>query len=161
MLSGSLALNFYAQPRMTRDIDIVIELSYDRILDFMKLFSSDEYYIEEGSIKRAIQHERMFNIIHNTYLVKVDFIIRKNSPYAHMAFSRRCRVVSNNIPLWIISKEDLLIAKLIWIKLSSSELQTRDVRNLMSSVIDLDKQYFDHWVNELELTQVYKKVMDS
>ena len=26
MVSGSLALGYYAQPRMTRDIDIVVEL---------------------------------------------------------------------------------------------------------------------------------------
>lgn len=27
MLTGSMALNYYAQPRMTRDIDFVVELS--------------------------------------------------------------------------------------------------------------------------------------
>jgi len=26
MLTGSMAMNYYAQPRMTRDIDIVVEL---------------------------------------------------------------------------------------------------------------------------------------
>jgi hypothetical protein len=27
MLTGSMAMNYYAQPRMTRDIDIVVELT--------------------------------------------------------------------------------------------------------------------------------------
>jgi hypothetical protein len=27
MLSGSMAMNYYAQPRMTRDLDLVVELS--------------------------------------------------------------------------------------------------------------------------------------
>jgi hypothetical protein len=26
MLTGSMAMNYYAQPRMTRDIDLVVEL---------------------------------------------------------------------------------------------------------------------------------------
>ena len=34
MVSGSIALNIYGIPRMTRDIDIVIELSENRIDEF-------------------------------------------------------------------------------------------------------------------------------
>ena len=30
MLTGSMAMNYYAQPRMTRDIDLVIELATEQ-----------------------------------------------------------------------------------------------------------------------------------
>ncbi len=37
MVSGSTALGFYGRPRMTRDIDLVIELRLDQVkpLDFL------------------------------------------------------------------------------------------------------------------------------
>jgi hypothetical protein len=38
MVSGSIALNIYTIPRMTRDIDIVIELSENKIDEFTSLF---------------------------------------------------------------------------------------------------------------------------
>ena len=41
MISGSMAVSYYAQPRLTRDVDIVIELS-DRDSDRLAgLFSAD------------------------------------------------------------------------------------------------------------------------
>lgn len=42
MVSGSLALNIYATPRMTRDIDIVIELAeqmWKNLCKFLKITS--------------------------------------------------------------------------------------------------------------------------
>ncbi len=43
MISGSIALNIYTIPRMTRDIDIVIELSENRVNEFTSLFP-DSYF---------------------------------------------------------------------------------------------------------------------
>lgn len=46
MLTGSMAMNYYAQPRMTRDIDIVIALASaeaERIFDAFR----PDYYVSE------------------------------------------------------------------------------------------------------------------
>ena len=43
MITGSVALSFYAQPRMTRDIDLVIECEPDdapRIVDLFRIVTS-------------------------------------------------------------------------------------------------------------------------
>ncbi len=41
MLTGSLALNVYAVPCMTRDIDIVISLKESEIHTYLELFPED------------------------------------------------------------------------------------------------------------------------
>lgn len=51
MLSGSVASSFYAQPRMTRDIDIVIELAAEQILKVIEVFSKD-FDIRSNDFKR-------------------------------------------------------------------------------------------------------------
>jgi len=43
MVSGSIAANYYTVPRMTRDIDIVIELEQSDIDRFVGLFQGDFY----------------------------------------------------------------------------------------------------------------------
>ena len=39
---------------------------------------------------------------------------------------------------WIVSREDLVLSKLVWAKDSKSEMRLRDVRNLLSADYDMD-----------------------
>jgi len=43
MVTGSTAANFYSVPRMTRDIDIVVELSEQDVGKFILGFEKDHY----------------------------------------------------------------------------------------------------------------------
>jgi hypothetical protein len=43
MITGSIAANFYTVPRMTRDIDIVVELVEPDTGRFIPLFQNDYY----------------------------------------------------------------------------------------------------------------------
>ena len=88
MISGSTAMNFYARPRMTRDIDIVVELlaaSAGRLVDAL----SGDFYVDDEIVEEAVAGRSMFNVIHNDSMVKIDFIVRKDEPYRETEF--RCR----------------------------------------------------------------------
>lgn len=121
MLSGSFAMGYYARPRMTRDIDIIIEVNSAMSKILYELFCN-EYYVSKDAIDEAIKHQFMFNIIHNEAVVKVDFIICKNTPYRKVEFERRKKITFNDFSTYIVSIEDLIISKLIWMKDSDSEL---------------------------------------
>jgi hypothetical protein len=157
MLTGSFAANFYAVPRMTRDIDIVIQIFKP---DVNKLFQSfkDDFYIDSESIADAIKHQGMFNIIHNECVFKVDFIVRKDSLYRNAEFQRKRRVQLDDTEIWIVSPEDLIISKLYWAKDSLSEMQINDVKNILRSLNNLDKEYMNSWIETLQLGHVYEKV---
>ena len=43
MLTGSVAMAYYATPRMTRDLDIVIALQPERVASLVAAFSEDFY----------------------------------------------------------------------------------------------------------------------
>ena len=90
MISGSIALNIYSIPRMTRDIDIVVELTENRIDEFTNLFPNSYFNIE--TIKNEIKRQGIFNIIDHHTGFKIDFIIRKNTEYFNLAFNRRQRI---------------------------------------------------------------------
>ena len=156
MVSGSMAANYYTVPRMTRDIDIVIELSRTDIDKFVGLFQ-DDFYIDKETIKKQVRRQGIFNLIHNQFIIKVDFIVKKSSEYQQMAFARKKEVLITNSPMWFISPEDLVISKLSWAKDTLSETQLKDVRNLMETVNNLDLKYIDKWISQLSLQQIYKK----
>src|SRR5947199_7296215 len=80
MLTGSMAMNYYAQPRMTRDIDVVIAIGMkdaDRVVALVR----PDYYVSEENIQEALTQESIFNLIHQESVIKVDCIIRKSTPY--------------------------------------------------------------------------------
>jgi hypothetical protein len=94
MVSGSMAMNYYAQPRMTRDVDIVIELGAADVERVAALFIPD-FLCEVEAVRDAVRRRGMFNIIHGESVVKVDFIVRKDVPFRVEEFDptpvRGCR----------------------------------------------------------------------
>jgi hypothetical protein len=148
MLTGSMAMNYYAQPRMTRDIDVVVAIGAQDVESILRLFGAD-YYVSGESVRDSVARESMFNLIHLESVIKVDCIVRKNSEYRRTEFERRQQITILDFTTWIVSKEDLIISKLFWAKDSHSELQLRDVRNLLAT--DFDSPYLQRWTGELGL----------
>jgi hypothetical protein len=155
MLTGSMALNHYAQPRMTRDIDIVLAFYLKDLETLPRLFGDDFYYSEEAA-RQAILHQSSFNVIHNESLIKIDFMIRKREEYRQVEFERRQRIQVTGRSLWIVSKEDLILSKLDWARQSQSERQLSDVENLLATGVDQD--YLQSWSQKLNLTDMLTRV---
>lgn len=156
MLTGSMAMNYYAQPRMTRDIDVVIAIAPDDVHRVAALFQPD-YYVSEESIRESIVRESIFNLIHQDSVIKVDCIIRKRSEYRRVEFERRHRISILDFSTFIVSKEDLIISKLFWAKDSRSEIQLGDVKNLLAT--GYDAAYLQDWTRELGLDNLVKECL--
>lgn len=155
MLTGSMAMNYYAQPRMTRDIDIVVALRAADTERVVQLFTPD-YYVSREAVDSSIAHQSLFNLIHQESVIKVDCIVRKQSEYRLTEFKRRQRIKIENFETWIVSKEDLILSKLFWAKDSRSESQLRDVKNLFSA--GCDRAYIEQWTKELGLSNLWEEV---
>lgn len=56
ILSDSIAMNLYAIPRMTRDIDIVIKLKSEELDAVHTMFENDSY-VDKEIIKEAISSQ--------------------------------------------------------------------------------------------------------
>lgn len=157
MLSGSVAGNFFGHPRMTRDIDIVIEIGENDTEALMEIFEAD-FYIDKEMISQAIKRHSMFNIIHLEEVVKIDFIVRKETPYRITEFSRRQRKEYEDFSFWIVALEDLIISKLIWAKESDSETQIRDVTGLVHTAGNLDWEYLNYWAESLGVKELLENI---
>jgi predicted nucleotidyltransferase len=156
MLTGSFALAYYATPRMTRDLDIVVAINERDVNALVAAFESD-FYIDADAARRAVLLERMFNLIHLESGVKVDLIVRKSSDFRQVEFERRKPVAIAGIETWIVSCEDLILSKLVWARDSNSELQRRDIRQLLAGAIDLD--YIRKWAQHLGVTTLLNELM--
>ena len=98
----------------------------------------------------------MFNLIHQESVIKVDCIVRKQTEYRLAEFERRQRIKIADFETWIVSKEDLILSKMFWAKDSHSELQLRDVRNLIET--GCNREYIERWTAELGLSRLWEEI---
>ncbi|MBC7552835.1 MAG: hypothetical protein H7257_02525 [Taibaiella sp.] len=149
MVSGSIAMSMYILPRATRDIDIVVHLEPKDIEPFIAYFKKG-YYCNEDTVHEEVRRNGMFNIIDHSSGFKADFVILKNEPFRQMEFSRRKMVEIWNEPVYVVTPEDLLLSKLIWIQQMQSAVQMDDIKNVVQ-IESLDWDYIRHWIKFLQL----------
>jgi hypothetical protein len=156
MLTGSGAMDFHTVGRSTKDLDIVIELKESEVEVFLAEFNN--HYHHRPSIIEEIRRKGMFNIIDFESGFKIDFILRKETPYALIAFSRRKSYPEAlGLPIWVIAVEDLVIAKLMWIQQLYSDRQMNDIQQLMQNP-NIDYSYLKHWLTDLKLNTFDLKI---
>lgn len=160
MLSGSMAMVSYAMMRMTNDIDIVIEAKSEDAEKIIKEFEPD-YYVPQNRVKDAISRKNMFNLLHQTKIVKIDCVLRKDDEFQKLAFSNRRKIRFTDFDIWTISRDDLILSKLNWAKKSRSEMQMRDVANIIRN--GYDKEYVELWAEKLgvkDLLEECRKLLE-
>lgn len=156
MLTGSVAMNYYSQPRMTRDIDLVVSLNEAQTEEFFRLFER-AYYFDRQIVAHAISRHGMFNLIHNDAVIKVDCVVLKTDAYRQEEFARRKQINLGDFETWIVSREDLVLSKLFWARDSKSEMQLRDVRNLLST--DCDMEYIRSRAKRLNVDELLEELL--
>lgn len=154
MLTGSMAMICYAMMRMTNDIDIIIEIKSKDAEKFIKEFETD-YYVSPNRVRDSISRKSMFNILHSQKIVKVDCVVRKDDEFQKLAFSNRKKIQFTDFDVWTISREDLILSKMNWAKISKSEMQMRDVASILRN--GYDKEYVDFWAEKLGTQDLLKE----
>ncbi len=157
MLTGSLASTFHGEPRSTRDIDVVIDptpAALDRLLDRLH---NDGLYVDGDAARAALRERGQFNAIAGD--AKVDFIVRKDRPFAKAEFERRRRVQLPGIEGEMVTVEDLILAKLAWAKETDSERQRRDVSGMIGAAgSTLDRVYVAAWAERLGVAEDWRRL---
>jgi hypothetical protein len=154
MIGGSFASTIHGTARATQDIDVIIEPpnaeAFDRLLSG---FTTDRYYLDQDTARRAFRLGGMFNVIDQGTGWKIDFILRKDRAFSESEFARRTPAQIRNVPVFIATAEDTIIAKLEWSKQSGgSSRQRRDVSGIVTVVAaGLDQEYLQHWIAEIGL----------
>jgi len=148
MLTGSFAMAYYGRPRMTRDLDLVVAMKEGDVGPVVSALAGD-FYIDGETVRSAVISQRLFNLMHLGTGIKVDLIVRKDQEYRQVEFERRRQVRLGDVMTWIVSREDLILSKLLWARDSGSELQRRDVKALLDP--SMDRVYLEHWASRLEI----------
>jgi hypothetical protein len=160
LITGSVASMAYGEPRLTNDIDIVAEIHETQVAGLMGAFPHDEFYISEEMIRQSIQQHGQFNIIHPASGLKVDIMIKEDTPFDHSRFERMRRMFpAESYQANFASPEDVIIKKMQSYQAGGSEKHLRDITGILKiSGEEIDRSYISEWARRLKLTEIWDSV---
>jgi len=133
MVVGGFAAILYGEPRLTIDVDIVLDMKWNHIGPFVAAFPIPDYYVSEEDIQDSLQRCYPFNVIQPTTGAKVDLVPLPRDPFTRAAFQRRQRLEYDEAghSATFITPEDIIVAKLIAHRETESDKHLRDARGVL------------------------------
>jgi len=146
-LSGSLASNFYAVARSTKDADFIVETdaaSLARLFDSLR----DQFDTDRQLSFEMVTHTTRYILDHRATAFKIELFLLSDDPFDRSRFARRRLDEYEGVPVWVLSPEDVVVQKLRWLKLSRNPKHREDVRRVFAFSGDgLDMPYVSHWAD--------------
>ncbi len=160
-VTGAMASNYWGIPRTTHDLDFVVQLSAESIPNLLLEFR-DDFYLDERAIRAALAPPYQFNAIDNRSAFKIDFWTLRPEPFEMLMFQRRVQVTFFREQTWIASAEDIILQKLRWDSLTSSQQQIVDAAGIVAIQSEsLDRDYLKKWARELGVSEKLNKLLSG
>lgn len=122
----------------------LIAVSREGIEELLRRLEDEGFYVSRDAVREALRRRSSFNAIDPASGWKVDWILRKDRPFSREEFERRRRVELLGMELFMVTAEDLIVAKLEWAKKGASDLQLRDaLAILLRGGGELDRGYIE------------------
>lgn len=158
---GSLASSAHGMIRTTMDVDLIADLRQEHVSMFVDLLKGS-FFIDDEMIRSAIEHHRSFNIIHLESMFKVDIFTPTRREFDQNQLSRRqeTKLGEEQIRLFILSPEDIVLAKLEWYRLGGevSDQQWRDILGVLLIKQDqLDHHYMQEMADQMNTTDLLER----
>jgi len=164
LITGGMAVFVWGRPRFTADIDLVVELSVDKLAELehaLKLLDKAGY-VDGEAMRDALVRHGEFNFIDGITGMKVDFWVSSGDPFDRSRLKRRVSKKIIGHQVYFSSPEDLILSKLRWWRDTGSSRHKEDIVSIISISGDgLDRGYLDKWAEKLGhkdlLDEAFKK----
>ena len=162
MITGSVATIAYAQPRLTNDIDLILEISQAQVNQLCATFPEDLFYLPPSDVMKAecARTQRgHLNIIHLDSMLKADVYLCGNDPLHHWALARPVRIQLAELTVSFAPPEYVMLRKMEFFQEGGSEKHLRDIANIIeTSGAMINFTFLQEQINQLSLQAVWQLV---
>lgn len=157
-LTGGLTSVIYGEPRLTQDIDIVVDnlALADQLDSFLAYLGQSDFIFDVASLRRAVAQHSMFQILDNVEALKLDIYPRELIA-GELTRSSLVEVFAG-VQLPVCSRADAAAAKLIWIS-KGSHKSRRDLRQIYRTSSGGDCQRIRDLAQQLALESLLDEVL--
>jgi hypothetical protein len=162
VIGGSVAAMFYGEPRLTRDVDVVVFLNEPSIRRLLEIFPASEFYLpplEVITAEAARESRGQFNIIHAETTFKADIYPTGRDEFNAWAFRNKRPVDYEGETLVLAPPEYVIIRKLEYFREGGSDKHLRDIRGMLNISGDqINQADLQDWIQQRGVTAEWQKV---
>lgn len=163
MVTGGLAAIIYGEPRLTNDVDVVLQLSPADAERLAAAFPTARYYVpplETIRSEAARASHGHFNLVDLETALRADVYCLGEDPLGTWAMARRRAVPVGDITVWVAPLEYVIVLKLRYYREAGAERHLRDIATMRRISEELiDQQALDDWIRRLGLASEWRKAL--
>ncbi len=157
-LTGGITSVAYGEPRMTQDLDLVLDR--DRVLivegEFLDALSGQGFHFSEETARQAIESRQMFQLLDVDRVIKLDLYVRCLIP-GELDRSVRTELFPG-VVLPIVARSDAALSKLVWIR-HGSHRSRRDLRRILTEATPEELTTVRRTADEMNLVELLDEVL--
>jgi hypothetical protein len=162
VVTGSIASIIYGNPRLTHDIDLVVNIEKAKAKTFLDCFEPTKFYIppiEIFQIERAREAHGHVNIIHLESGFKADIYFSGSSEFQLWALTNYLENDFYELKLRIAPIEYVIIQKMLFYKEAHMQKHIIDINGMLEESQDLiDFSTLKKYIKKFSLEDVWKEI---
>ena len=159
-VTGSVASITYGEPRMTHDIDIVLEVAIDRAEEFIDLFPSEEFYrppVEVLKTEILRSSRGHCNIIHLETGFKADIYFPGTNPFQNWAIANARTFNFHDSRISVAPPEYVIVKKLEFYKEGLEQKHIKDIKAIVLNSKELiDFTLLEKYISQFGLQEEWE-----
>ena len=135
MVTGAAASIVYGEPRLTNDIDVVMDLATAEVESFINTFPLEKFYCPPSEVilvEIARSQRGHFNLIHHETGFKADIYTLGRDKLNHWGLDNRKLIKIGGDELWLAPVEYVILRKLEYYREGQSEKHLRDIAGILT-----------------------------
>ena len=164
MITGAVASIIYGEPRLTNDIDLVINMKSGNVEAFADTFPIEDFYCPPPEVIRleiGRSQRGHFNLIHHKTGFKADIYSAGRDELHHWGLKNRKPVDVEGEKFWLAPVEYVILRKLEYYREGKSEKHLRDISCILAfSADDIDFSMLEAQINKRALEKEWNVAKD-
>jgi hypothetical protein len=161
MVVGSFAVNLYAIPRSTQDIDLVVNLK-GRSLNELTRHLPESFTMDPQVTIEPVSSNPRTDLYVYDIPYRVELFDLGPDPFEQERFKRRVHLDFEQFSAWVATPEDVVVAKIRWFQEGQRGKHYEDARNMIAVQGDsLDWGYIESWCEQHGTLEALDGVRES
>ncbi len=165
LVTGSVASIVYGEPRLTNDIDLILNLFDNQVDALIEAFPSDLFYcppreVIKVELRRSLRGH--INLIHHETGFKADIYFVENDEFITWAFKHRQIFTLFNSTISLAPPEYVIVKKLEFYKEGNAQKHLTDINGmLLNSKNIIDFEFLNKIIIVKGLNDLWRSVYDK
>lgn len=157
-LTGGLTGTAYGEPRMTQDIDLVVDPDQTaRVIEgFLMSLAESDFLFEESAVRQAVREGGMFQLLDKHEALKLDIYPRELIE-GELNRSELLEIFAGTL-LPVVCRVDAAASKLVWIS-KGSHKSRRDLRAIHRNTNEEQQAEINRFAHKLGLEYLLAEVL--